>query len=193
VLAEQIVTGNGEYRDRLQQAAATYAAQLRQDNSSAHWMLDKQPHNFMHVDLILSLFPNARFLYCRRHARDNALSMWMQSFQAGAQDFSYDFTDIGAAIQGSRRLMKHWLTRYPDAIRTVGYEHLVSDPTSVLSVLMDWLGLPAHDLLSSDADNSAIISTASLWQARQPINTRSLRRWENYAVHVPELLQFPDN
>jgi len=193
VLAEQIVTGNGEYRDRLQQAAATYAAQLRQDNSSAHWMLDKQPHNFMHVDLILSLFPNARFLYCRRHARDNALSMWMQSFQAGAQDFSYDFTDIGAAIQGSRRLMKHWLTRYPDAIRTVGYEHLVSDPTSVLSVLMDWLGLPAHDLLSSDADNSAIISTASLWQARQPINTRSLRRWENYVVHVPELLQFPDN
>jgi len=192
-VAEQVINGNGEYRERLQRAAATYAAQLLQDDSSAHWMLDKQPHNFMHVDLILALFPNARFLYCRRHARDNALSLWMQSFQAGAQDFAYDFTDIAALIQGSRRLMNHWLTRYPDAIRIVQYEHLVSDPASLLRGVADWLGLPPHDLVSSNADDGSIISTASLWQARQPIHTRSLRRWEHYSAYVPELLQLPDN
>lgn len=193
ILAEQVVTGDGGYRERLQRAATTYAAQLRQDDSGAHWMLDKQPHNFMHVDVILALFPNARFLYCKRHARDNALSLWMQSFQAGTQDYAYDFTDIGAVIQGSRRLMKHWLTRYPDAIRAVEYEHLVSTPASVLRSVMDWLELPPHDLLSSDTGGNSIISTASLWQARQPINTRSLHRWENYAAYVPELLQLPDN
>ncbi|MFC5524456.1 tetratricopeptide repeat-containing sulfotransferase family protein [Rhodanobacter ginsengisoli] len=193
VLAEQVITGSGEYRERLQRAAVTYAAQLRQDDSSARWMLDKQPHNFMHVDLILALFPNARFLYCRRHARDNALSLWMQSFQAGTQDFAYDFTDIGAVIHGSRRLMKHWLTRYPDAIRTVEYEQLVADPASLLRSVADWLELPPHDLLSGNADSGSIISTASLWQARQPINARSLRRWKNYAAYVPELLQIPDN
>ncbi len=193
VLAEQVISGSGEYRERLQRAAVTYAAQLRQDDSSVRWMLDKQPHNFMHVDLILALFPNARFLYCKRHARDNALSLWMQSFQAGTQNFAYDFADIGAAIHGSRRLMKHWLTRYPDAIRTVEYEQLVSDPANLLRSVADWLELPPHDLLSSDADSGSIISTASLWQARQPINTRSLRRWKNYAAYVPELLQIPDN
>lgn len=193
VLVEQVINGNGEYRERLQRAAATYAAQLRQDDSIAHWMIDKQPHNFMHVDVILALFPNARFLYCKRHARDNALSLWMQSFQAGTQDYAYDFADIGAVIQGSRRLMKHWLTRYPDAICAVEYEHLVSDPASLLRKVTDWLELPPHDLLSSDADGNSVISTASLWQARQPINTRSLRRWENYAAYVPELLQLPDD
>lgn len=193
VVAEQVINGNGEYLERLQHAAATYAAQLLQDDSNAPWMLDKQPHNFMHVDLILALFPNARFLYCRRHARDNALSLWMQSFQTGTQDFAYDFTDISAVVQGSRRLMNHWLTRYPDAIRTVQYEHLVSDPASLLRSVEDWLELPPHDLVSSDADSGSIISTASLWQARQPINTRSLRRWEHYSAYVPELLQLPDN
>jgi len=193
VLVEQVINGTGEYPERLQRAAATYAAQLRQDDSITHWMLDKQPLNFMHVDVILALFPSARFLYCKRHARDNALSLWMQSFQAGSQDYAYDFADIGAAIQGSRRLMGHWLTRYPDAICVIEYERLVLDSASLLRKVTDWLELPPHDLLSSDADGSSVISTASLWQARQPINTRSLRRWENYAAYVPELLQFPDN
>ncbi|MBN8894914.1 MAG: sulfotransferase [Rhodanobacter sp.] len=193
VVAEQVINGNGNYRERLQHAAATYTAQLLQDDSSALWLIDKQPHNFMHVDLILALFPNARFLYCRRHARDNALSLWMQSFQAGAQDFAYDFTDISAVIQGSRRLMNHWLTRYPDAIRIVQYEHLVSDPVCLLRGVADWLGLPSHDLVSNTPDKDSIISTASLWQARQPIHTRSLRRWEHYSAYVPELLQLPDH
>jgi hypothetical protein len=117
----------------------------------------------------------------------------MQSFQAGAQDFAYDFTDISAVIQGSRRLMNHWLTRYPDAIRIVQYEHLVSDPVCLLRGVADWLGLPSHDLVSNTPDKDSIISTASLWQARQPIHTRSLRRWEHYSAYVPELLQLPDH
>ncbi len=192
-VAERVIDGEGEYRARLQHAATTYTAQLLQDDAGARWMIDKQPHNFMHVDLILALFPNARFLYCRRNARDHALSLWMQSFQAGTQDFAYDFSDIGAVIQGSRRLMNHWLTRHPDAIRVVEYEHLASNPAGILRGVADWLGLPPHDLLSGHADSGSILSTASLWQARQPIHTRSLRRWEHYATLVPELLQLPDS
>lgn len=192
-VAEQVSNGKGDYRERLQHAAAAYAAQLLQDDSGARWMIDKQPNNFMHVDLILALFPNARFLYCKRHARDNGLSLWMQSFQAGTQDFAYDFTDIGAVIQGARRLMNRWLASHPDAIHVVEYEHLVSDPAGILRGVADWLGLPPHDLLSGNADSGSILSTASLWQARQPINTRSLRRWQHYAPHVPELLQLADD
>jgi tetratricopeptide (TPR) repeat protein len=193
MLAEQIATGTGDYRARLERAAAMYAVQLRQDDSNARWMVDKQPHNFMHVDLILAMFPNARFLYCRRNARDNALSVWMQSFQAGSQDFGYDFTDIGAVIHGSRRLMKHWLARYPEAIRIVDYERLTADSAACLNELSAWLELPAHDLPGTDDAGDAIISTASLWQARQPIHTRSVGRWQCYAPHVPELLQLPDD
>ena len=77
-LAEQLTAGNGDYRARLENAAATYAAHLRQDDSDARWYIDKQPLNFLHVDIILALFPNARIIHCVRNARDNALSLWMQ-------------------------------------------------------------------------------------------------------------------
>jgi len=56
-----------------EQAANTYATQLRQDDSSARWFIDKQPLNLLHIDLILTLWPNARIIHCRRNLRDTAL------------------------------------------------------------------------------------------------------------------------
>jgi tetratricopeptide (TPR) repeat protein len=191
-LAGQVLDGHGDYPGRLVRAASTYAAQLRQDDSDARWFIDKQPHNFMHVDLILAMFPNARIIHCQRNARDNALSLWMKSFQTGTQDFSYDFTDIGTVIRGSRRLMKHWTERFPASVRTVRYEQLASDPEGCLTNLSEWLQLPAHDLLGTGPGDRPI-STASLWQARQPVHTRSVQRWRHYAPYVPELLQLPED
>ncbi len=189
-LAEQLAGGNGDAV--LENAARVYAAQLRQDDSEARWFIDKQPHNFMHVDLILALFPEARIIYCQRQARDNALSVWMQSFQPRSQEFAYDLADIAAVLHGSRRLMKHWISRYPDAIYSVHYEQLSADPASCLADLSAWLGLSRQDLLGNN-DGASAIGTASLWQARQPIHTRSIGRWRHYAGHIPELLQLPES
>lgn len=171
-------------------AAAIYQSQLRQDDSDALWFIDKQPHNFLCVDLILALFPYAKIIYCCRHARDNALSLWSQCFVADAQGFSYDFADIAAVIQSSQRLMAHWQTDYASSIQVVHYEQLTSNPATCIAALATWLGLPECDLLATESRTTAI-STASLWQARQPVYTRSVERWSHYAPFLPELLRFP--
>jgi len=174
-----------------EQAASTYAAQLRQDDSSARWFIDKQPLNLLHIDLILTLWPNARIIHCRRNPRDTALSLWSQSFHDHAHDYAYDFGDIAALIQGCERLHAHSRVRHAASIRTVRYEELIADPASCLGELARWLGLPEHDLLGSPSRDHAI-STASAWQARQPIHQHSVARWRFYASHVPELLRIPD-
>ena len=192
-LADDLLAGGGDYPSRLARVAATYATQLRQDDSDAQWFIDKQPHNFLHVDVILAMFPQARIIYCVRNSRDTALSLWMQSFQPGSQDYAYDMGDIAAAIRGSRRLMQHWRTRYPEAIHTVHYEALVRAPAAVLATLSAWLGLPpAADLLAAP-DRADSIGTASLWQARQPVHTRSVERWRHYAAYLPELLRLAED
>jgi len=170
----------------VEQAANIYAAQLRQDDAEAQWYIDKQPFNFLHVDRILALFPHARIIYCLRQARDNALSLWMQSFPAGVQDFAYDLNDIAAVIHGANRLYKHWRHRYGESVRVLRYEDMVSDPASCLADMSAWLELPNRDLLASPP-RSVALSTASLWQVRQPIHNRSVGRWEHYAPFMPEL------
>ncbi|MDQ6648369.1 MAG: sulfotransferase [Pseudomonadota bacterium] len=191
-LAAQLDADKPDYPQQLHRAAQSYLAQLYQDDSDARWFIDKQPHNFLHVDVIVSMFPQARIIHCRRNARDCALSMWMQAFQPGQQEFACDFGDIAALIRGERQLMAHWQTRYPHAIRSVRYEDLAADPAHCVQALSQWLGLPAAEL-SENTDGADSIATASMWQARQPVHTRSVSRWKAYVRWLPQLLQLPDD
>lgn len=111
-VARQLEQAGAREPAAFEQAANTYAAQLRQDDSNAHWFIDKQPLNLLHIDLILTLWPNARIVHCRRNPRDTALSLWSQSFHDPAHDYAYDFADIAALIQGCERLHAHALARH---------------------------------------------------------------------------------
>lgn len=177
--------------EAFEQTAAIYAAQLRQDDSAARWFIDKQPLNLLHIDLILALWPNARIIHCRRNQRDTALSLWSQSFHDHAHDYAYDFGDIAALIQGCERLLTQAYARHAASIHCVQYEELTANPDRCLGELASWLGLTPHDLLGTPSRDHAI-STASAWQARQPIHAHSVARWRSYALHVPELLRIPD-
>ncbi|WHZ20410.1 MAG: hypothetical protein OJF55_002559 [Rhodanobacteraceae bacterium] len=180
--------------EALQRAAASYTAQLRQDDSrGARWFIDKQPLNFRYVDLMLALYPSAGIVFCQRNARDNALSLWMQSFLEDVQGYAYDFSDIAMVMCDCERLMAHWRDAHPDSIHTVRYERLVAAPETVIAELAADLGLPAFDANAAPAAASASISTASLWQARQPVYASSVGRWKNYAAHLPELLDFRED
>lgn len=188
-LAEQAGLLDNTDNTSLQRAAAIYVAQSRQDDADdAHWFVDKQPLNFRYVDLMLAMFPDAKVIYCQREPRDIALSLWKQCFTKDVQRYAYDFDDIAWVLRDCKRLMSHWSERFPDSIRTARYEDLVSDTSAVVATLAQWIGLPAQahngHVLARQASQ---ISTASLWQARQPVNTRSIGRWKLYAAHVPEL------
>ena len=170
----------------LEDAAATYRVQVRQDDAPARFYVDKQPLNFLNVDLIAALFPNARIIHCTRNERDTALSIWMQYFAGPEQNFAYDFADIAAVMQGCGKLMALAKKRGAVDIRTVSYERLAADVETSMRELATWLDLGA----AAGAAGATTISTSSLWQVRQPVYTRSIGRWRAYAPHVPELMQF---
>jgi tetratricopeptide (TPR) repeat protein len=183
--------GGDPSREGLRHAADFYAMQARRDDSpGARWFVDKQPLNFRYVDLMLALFPDARIIHCTRNSRDTALSLWMQSFSEDVQGYAYDFDDIAVVMRDCRRLMARWLHRYPDAIREVRYERLVADPEATVGELVGWLGVSGP---AKAAGDGASISTASLWQARQPVYPHSLQRWRRYAEYIPELAKFADD
>lgn len=177
--------------DALEHASRFYKEHARRDDVNAtHWIIDKQPLNFRYVDLILALFPKAKIIHCVRNERDTALSIWTQSFLEEAQGYAFDFDDISVVMRDCNRLMKHWKDRYPQSIRTVRYEQVVTQPEKSTTDALAWLGI--HDGAPSAGRHISSISTASLWQARQSVYSRSVRRWIAYASHVPELLRFTD-
>lgn len=177
----------------LQQGAANYQRTARQDDApQARWFIDKQPLNFRYLNLALALFPQAKILHCMRTPRDTALSLWMQCFLENVQGYAYDFADIGIALRDERRLMAHWRSLFPTAIRDVHYEALVASPQQVIAAAADWIGLPPEPKAQFSAPIHPI-SSASLWQARQPVHAHSVGRWRHYATLVPELALIPQD
>jgi LPS sulfotransferase NodH len=174
----------------LERIATAYLARLQQGETAVRWFVDKQPLNFLHVDLIRVLFPQARIIHCRRSQRDTALSIWSQHFDSSEYRFAYDFADIAAVLNGCARLMAK-AQRDPGLLE-VRYEALARDPQAVVDGLAAALGLAPFDCGVPNVARSAI-GTASVWQARQPVYTRAIGRWRGYAEFVPELLRFADN
>jgi tetratricopeptide (TPR) repeat protein len=189
-LAQLPALAGNPSRATLERCASIYATHLRQDDSGdARFFIDKQPLNFRYVDLIMALWPNERIVHCRRGARDTALSLWSQSFLEDVQGYAYDFGDIAVVMRDCERLMAYWRERYPHAIRELRYEELAAQPEAQIAALAEWIGVPT-DSASRARDAREAIGTASLWQARQPVYTRSIGRWRQYAPYVPELEKF---
>ena len=176
----------------LRAAAGLYLAQLRQDDAPADWYVDKNPLNFRRLDLICRLFPNARIIHCTRGRRDTALSIWSQSMDNPEMAWSNHWDDIAGFAEGHDRLMDHWQKILPVKIHRVAYETLASSTAEVIHDLGTQLGLSDFDTSGAKTMGSPAVNTASVWQVRQPVYTRSIGRWRAYAPWLPELLQFAE-
>ena len=166
--------------------ARRYLDFIGRKNSSAAHVTDKMPHNFQNLGLIATMFPNARIVHCRRHTLDTLLSCWMQNFNDG-HAYSAKLTDAARHYAEYQRLMAHWQSVLPDRIHTVDYEAMVGDQEATTRGLLEFLGLDWDPACLQFHKVERTVLTASTWQVRQPLYTRSKGRWANYERHLGDV------
>lgn len=172
--------------------AALIRAQMRRDDAPARYYVDKNPLNFRYLDFILALFPNARIVHCRRALRDTALSLWMQHFAGEDMGFSHDFADIAQVARDCEALMAHW-RQHGIEMHDLDYEAFVAAPDMQRTRLAEFIGADARAFASNDPALGDVVKTASVWQVRQPVHTRSIGRWRHYVSYLPQLATlFPE-
>lgn len=173
--------------DELTAIAADYRHQLPGDGPQTRFVLDKNPLNFIHIGLIAMLFPGAPIIHCRRNPMDTCLSIYFQNFVHARTNYACDLDDIAAFYGGYSRLMAFWEERLPGRLISVDYEAIVADSGDALRDLYERLDLPWTPAAARPEGNPATIATASAWQARQPVYTQSVGRWQHYAGHLGKL------
>lgn len=152
-----------------------------------HFVTDKRPENFLHVGLIKTVFPSAKIVHTRRNRLDNLLSLYFLHLDP-AKAYALDLEDSAHWYGEHLRLMEHWKSLYPDDIIDVDYDELVREPAPELERLLDFLSLDWEDGLLEFHRTRAPVKTASVWQVRQPLHTRSSGRWRNYESKLGSLL-----
>jgi tetratricopeptide (TPR) repeat protein len=175
------LTSTAEATRRL---ADDYLATLRRFGPGAKRVTDKALDNFLRLGLIHRILPNATLIHCRRHPVDTALSIFTTNFD---YEYAADRGDLVFFFRQYQRLMAHWRQALPpDRLIDVDYEALVADPEPQARRLIAACGLDWDDACLEPHRNTRKITTASLWQARQPIYRTSVERWRRYEQWLGE-------
>jgi tetratricopeptide (TPR) repeat protein len=170
-------------------AVARYLAVLDKIGPSAKRVTDKLPMNFFRLGAIHALLPNARIIHCRRDAIDTCLSIYSNLFKSRV-NFAARKSDLTFVYQQYLRLMDHWRAVLPaESLLDVQYEQLIGNRDAETRRLIAFTGLEWNNSSLRPEQNERAISTASAWQARQPVYATSMQRWKNYEPWLGELRQ----
>jgi tetratricopeptide (TPR) repeat protein len=178
-------------REELEAVAEAYRSMAAAlfPQPSAH-ITDKRPDNFLYLGVAKALFPSARFVYTRRDARDNCLSIYFQHLDG--LTYAADLGDTAHYYRQHERLMAHWLRSFGDDVFTVDYDALVRGPEPILRQLLAFLGVDWDDRCLDFQATDRPAKTASVWQVREALHTRSSGRWRNYEPYIGPIQGLPE-
>lgn len=157
---------------------------MAEDWAAAHWMVDKNLFNFLHIALAAALFPDARFVYCQRADADVALSIYSMHFVRSMR-FDCDLAAIAHYQRSSRKIMEIYQSAFGDRIVSLVYEEFVADAEPAARQLLASLGVPWDDRCLSHSGLKRKAATASKAQVRRAVNSSSVGRNAHYNGLLP--------
>jgi hypothetical protein len=157
-----------------------YLALLDSIGPNATRVTDKMPANYSKLGMIHLAFPQAKIIHCIRDPVDTALSIYMTPNSVPV-NFGYVRENIVFAYKKYRRLMKLYRSILPaETMMEVQYEELVADREGVTRRIIEFLGLEWDEACLHHEENKRVVSTPTLWQARQPVYASAVRKWKHY-------------
>jgi hypothetical protein len=166
--------------------AAEYLQILSETAPAARRVIDKMPQNYVHLGLAHLVFPAARIIHCRRSPIDTCLSIYFTHFSM-MKDYAFDRPDIVFFYEQYLRLMAHWRQVLPSRrFMEVDYEMLVTNRERETRRMINFCGLDWTEACLHSERNQRVITTASMWQARQPVYQTSVGRWRHYEPWLGE-------
>lgn len=154
--------------------------------ASGQFITDKMPHNFQHVGMILSLFPDAKVIQMRRDPRDVCWSIFTRMFSE-SHNYACDFDSLAHAYANARRLMDHWVALAPERVMDVNYESLVANPRETGQRITAFCGLPWNDDCLNFHKTVSSSFTFSELQVRETISDKRIGRWQPFEAYLSPL------
>jgi tetratricopeptide (TPR) repeat protein len=151
------------------------------------YIVDKMPHNFLHIGMIKLMLPEAKVVHCRRHPMDNCLSIYKNFFQNRGHFYAYNQKELGNYYQLYHKLMEHWHLVLPGFIHDICYEDLVADQEKQSRSLFEFCGIPWDSNSLTFHKTNRTVTTLSSSQVRRPIYKDSVKLWEKYGDRLKDL------
>ena len=158
------------------QAAIQTRADYRPDAAA---LSDKFLYNFAYCPVLAAAFPDCRIVHVHRNPMDNLWSTFTNHFAQG-NEWTYRLDHSVAFYHLYRQVMAAHEQSIPGRIYHLNYDQLTRHPEQVIPSLIEHCGFDWDEAYLHPERGRRQIHTASAVQARSPINSRSVGRWQHY-------------
>jgi tetratricopeptide (TPR) repeat protein len=155
--------------------------------SNAAAIVDSTPTNFLHIGVIATTYPTARFVHCTRDPLDTCCSIYQHPL-SDAHSYAHTLRDLGAYYRLYERIMTHWHTLLPGRIHDIAYERTVAEPEASVRALLAHCELPFDETCLRFYETRRTIKTPSASQVRKPLYSSSVGRWRRYEEQLQPLV-----
>lgn len=134
---------------------------------------DKLPNNWIYIDAIRAMLPEARIVVCRRDPLETCLSCYRQHF--AGNDYTRSFEDLAAYWHEFDRKARHLSALHPTHVYTHRYEDLLANSQTSVRSLLEFCGLAFEDACLRFHETQREVRSPSAAQVRQPLRADTAR------------------
>ncbi len=141
--------------------------------------VDKTLVNFFNIDIILNLFPNAKFLHCFRNLNDSVIAIFQSLLPT--LSWTHKLDDIINYIDNYLMTINFFKNKYPDKIMDINLEKLTEDSEKIGKNIFNFCNLDWNNQFLNFEDKKNLqIKTTSNIQLRGKVKSYDYDKYQKY-------------
>ena len=141
--------------------------------------IDKTLVNFFNIEIILKLFPNAKFLHCFRNLDDAVIAIFQSLLPS--LSWVHNLDDIINYIDNYLKVINYFKKKYPDKIMDIKLENLTNDNFKIGKDIFNFCNLKWDEkFLNFNSKENLLIKTTSNVQLREKVKKYDYDKYKHY-------------
>ena len=108
-------------------------------NNKDLFFLDKSVENFLNIEFILEVFPNAKFLHCKRNLKDSVIAIYQSLLPE--LSWTHKIEDILSYINNYIKIISFFKKKYPKQILDISLEKFTNDKEKISKTIFEFCNL----------------------------------------------------
>ena len=141
--------------------------------------VDKTLENFFNIDIILKIFPNAKFLHCFRNLNDAVIAIFQSLLPT--LSWTHNLDDITNYIDDYIKIINFFKKKYPNKIMDIKLENFTEDNEKISKKIFDFCNLDwSSQSFNFNKKKNLQIKTTSNVQLRGKVNNYDYEKYKHY-------------
>ena len=141
--------------------------------------IDKTLENFFNIEIILNLFPNAKFLHCSRNLNDAIIAIFQSLLPT--LSWTHNLDDIINYVDDYIKTINYFKKKYPDKIMDIKLENLTEDNEKISKEIFNFCDLEWNEKsLNFNKNKNLQIKTTSNVQLRDKVKNYDYDQYKQY-------------